>query len=114
MKYFCIASIFRFCKGRILACSTNVEKNEDKNSKNDQKFKISAILDQPYFNSTKVNPQMKYEKFLYSIYMLLLQEQKFGLFHHLEKNEAQNKKMTGIYNIGHIRSAIFEYNKGQS
>ena len=34
----------------------------------------------------------KYEKILHSIYILFLQEQKFGLFHHLEKNEAQTKK----------------------
>ena len=40
---------------------------------------------------------MKYEKFLYSIYILFLPEQKFGFFNHLEKNEAQNKKMTGVY-----------------
>ena len=92
MKGLCIASIFRFFKGRIWACSTNLEKNEAKTPKNDQKFKISAILDQPYLNTTKVSPQMKYEKFLYIIYVLFLQEQKFGLFHHLEKSEAQNKE----------------------
>ena len=90
MKSFCIASIFHFCKGKILACSTNLEKNDAKNKKNDQKFQISTILDQPYLNTTKVSPQIKYEKVLYSIYILFLQEQKFGLFHHLEKNEAQN------------------------
>ena len=61
--------------------------------KNDEKFQISTILDrQPYLNTTKVSPQIKYEKVLYSIYILFLQEQKFGLFHHSEKNEAQNKK----------------------
>ena len=53
--------------------------------KNDRNLPISAILDQPYLNTTKVSPQMKYEMFLYSIYILFLQEQKFGLFHHLEK-----------------------------
>ena len=63
-----------------------------KNKKNDQKFQISTILDQPYLNATKVSPQIKYEKVLYSIYILFLQEQKFCLFHNLEKNEAQNKK----------------------
>ena len=93
MKGFCIASMFCFCKGRILACSTSLEKIEAKNKKNDQKFEISAILDQPYLNITKGSPQMKYEKFLYSIYILFLQEQKIWVvFHHLEKNETQNKK----------------------
>ena len=54
----------------------------------------------------------KYEKILHSIYILFLQEQKFGLFHHLEKNEAQNKKKgPESTNISHIGSAILEYNK---
>ena len=50
-------------------------------------------------NTTKVSPQMKYEKFLCSIYILFLPEQKFGLFHHFETNEAQNKKNDRILPI---------------
>ena len=40
--------------------------------KDDQKFKISAILDEPYLNTTKVNPKLENRKLCSSIIIFVV------------------------------------------
>ena len=68
----------------------HLERNGAQNSKKDRNLPISAMLDLSYLNTTKVSLQVKYENLLYSICILVLQMQNFGMVDHSEKNEAQN------------------------
>ena len=68
------------------------ERNGAQNSKKDRNLPISAMLDLPYLNTTKVSLQVKYEHLLYSICILVFQMQNFGMLDHSEKNGAQNSK----------------------
>ena len=67
-----------------------------------------AILDSPSLTTTKVCPQVKYEKFWYSVYISFLNRQHSGLFHHLEKMKVKIQKATENFQyrphwIRHIR-----------
>ena len=90
MKIYSISILFQQMQN--FGILDHSERNGAQNSKKDRNLPISDMLDLPYLNTTKVSLQVKYGRLLYSICILVLQMQNFGMLDHSEKNGAQNSK----------------------
>ena len=53
--------------GQSFGLSYHSEKDEAENQKNDWNLQVSAVLDQPYLNTTKVNPKFENKDVLWKL-----------------------------------------------